>query len=105
MLPDGTYPGFSILHTLKVGPGDVPDVCEHQARFLVIAAPRPSGYQTWMNPGRTNRGALFWETPFVLRTTLGDNSLRPTALSRPLSSIRDIHSPASLQNPTLMLYA
>gem|GEM_PF-6092065 len=29
------------------------------ARFLVIAAPRPSGYQTWMNPGGTNRGALF----------------------------------------------
>ena len=31
------------------------------ARFLVIAAPRPTGYQTWNNPGRTNRGALFCE--------------------------------------------
>lgn len=29
------------------------------ARFLVIAAPRPSDYQTWHDPGRTNRGALF----------------------------------------------
>ena len=48
MLPDGTYWESSILHTLKVGPGDVPDVCNAQARFLVIAAPRPSGYQTWI---------------------------------------------------------
>ena len=32
----------------------------HQARFLVIAAPRPSGYQTWIDPGGINRGALFW---------------------------------------------
>jgi len=29
------------------------------ARLLVIAAPRPSDYQTWINPGGTSRGALF----------------------------------------------
>jgi len=48
------------MRTLKIGPGDVPKVCHTTARFLVIAAPRPSDYQTWMNPGGTSRGALFF---------------------------------------------
>jgi hypothetical protein len=34
------------------------------AHFLVIAAPRPSVYQTWIDPGRTNRGALFFVKSF-----------------------------------------
>jgi hypothetical protein len=69
LLPDGTYWQSSIPHTLKLGPGNVPDVCHVQARFLVIAAPRPSGYQTWMNPGGTNRGALFlWSDVHVAQT-------------------------------------
>jgi hypothetical protein len=40
-----------------------------RARFLVIAAPRPSDYQTWMNPGGTNRGALFCGVPFHVAHT------------------------------------
>jgi hypothetical protein len=30
-----------------------------KAHLLVIAAPRPSVCQTWIDPGRTHRGALF----------------------------------------------
>ena len=46
-------------------------MCRTAARFLVIAAPRPSDYQTWTDPGGTNRGALFvWGPNQVAHTAL-----------------------------------
>ena len=78
------------MRTFEFGPEDVPKVCHTTARFLVIAAPRPSGYQTWMNPGGTNRGALFLWSGSMLRKRLrqlarnfGRQVLPPSVPSQP----------------------